>query len=85
MLEDFRTGGWRCHGIAYSLDTGRLMGDPFDPNYKKDGELPSYWAIVALLIGVMSDPKLDFKEALGEIEIEPNKVRGTAANSIWRQ
>lgn len=43
------------------------------------GEAPSHWAIVALLMGVMSDPKLDFKEALSGIEIEPNKVRGSAA------
>jgi hypothetical protein len=25
-----KTGGLRRHGIVYSLDTGRLMGDPFD-------------------------------------------------------
>jgi hypothetical protein len=24
-----KTGGLRRHGIVYSLDTGRLMGDPF--------------------------------------------------------
>lgn len=48
-------------------------------NYKKDGEVPTHWAIVALLMGVMADNKLDFKEALGGIEIEPNKARGTAA------
>ena len=24
-----KTGGWRRHEIIYSLDTGRLMGDPF--------------------------------------------------------
>ncbi len=26
----FDTGGLRRHGIIYSLDTGRLMGDLFD-------------------------------------------------------
>ena len=26
----FDTGGSRRHGIVYSLDPGRLMGDPFD-------------------------------------------------------
>ena len=26
----FDTGGLRRHGIIYSLDTGRLMGDPFN-------------------------------------------------------
>jgi hypothetical protein len=48
-------------------------------NYKKNGEVPTHWAIVALLMGVMADHKLDFKEALNRIEIEPNKVRGSAA------
>lgn len=48
-------------------------------NYKKSGVVPSHWAIVALLMGHMSDHKLDFKEAFNGIEIEPNKVRGTAA------
>lgn len=48
-------------------------------NYKKSGSIPSHWAIVALLMGEMADNGLDFKEALGKIEIEPNKVRGSAA------
>ena len=48
-------------------------------NYKKDGEVPAHWAVVALLMGVMADNKLDFKEALSGIEIEPNRVRGNAA------
>lgn len=48
-------------------------------NYKKDGEVPSHWAIVALLMGVLADNKIDFEGALTGIEIEPNKVRGNAA------
>lgn len=48
-------------------------------NYAKDGEVPSHWAIVALLMGEMADNGLDFKEALSRIEISPNKVRGAAA------
>lgn len=48
-------------------------------NYAKDGVVPSHWAIVALLMGEMADNGLDFKEALDGIEIEPNKVRGSAA------
>lgn len=48
-------------------------------NYKKDGEVPAHWAIVALLMGVMADHKLDFKAALSGIEIEAKKARGTAA------
>ena len=49
-------------------------------NYKKDGEVPVHWAVVALLMGVMADHRLDFKAALSGIEIEPNKVRGNAAS-----
>ena len=48
-------------------------------NYAKDGVVPSHWAIVAVLMGEMADNGLDFKKALGKIEIEPNKVRGAAA------
>lgn len=48
-------------------------------NFKKDGEVPAHWAVVALLMGVMADHGLDFKEPLSRIEIEPKKVRGTAA------
>lgn len=48
-------------------------------NYKKDGDVPSHWAIVALLMGVLADNKIEFKDALSGIEIEPNKVRGNAA------
>lgn len=38
--------------------------------------MPSHWAIVALLMGVMSDRKLDFKDALSEIK---TVVRGNVA------
>jgi hypothetical protein len=48
-------------------------------NYKKNGEVPSHWAIIALLMGEMADNGLDFKAALSKIDIEPNKVRGAAA------
>ena len=27
-MEKLKTGGLRRHGMLYSLDTGRLMGDP---------------------------------------------------------
>lgn len=47
-------------------------------NYKKNGEVPSHWGIVALLMGHMSDHKLDFKEVFKGIEIKPNKTRGAA-------
>ncbi len=48
-------------------------------NYKKDGDVPAHWAIVALLMGIMADHKLDFKTPLQEMEIEPNKARGASA------
>ena len=48
-------------------------------NYKRDGEVPAHWAVAALLMGLMADKGLDFKEALSGIEIQPNKMRGNAA------
>jgi hypothetical protein len=48
-------------------------------NYAKEGVVPSHWAIVALLMGEMADKGMDFKEAINKIDIEPNKIRGSAA------
>lgn len=47
-------------------------------NYKKDGVVPAHWAIVALLMGILADNKLDFRTAMHGIDIEPNKARGSA-------
>lgn len=46
-------------------------------NYKKNGVVPSHWAIAALLMGEMADSGLDVKKALSRIEIEPKKIRGS--------
>lgn len=48
-------------------------------NYAKEGIVPTHWAIVASLMGEMANHKLDFREVLSQIDIEPNKVRGSAA------
>jgi len=48
-------------------------------NFKKDGVVPDHWAIVTVLMGVMADNALDFKEPLSRIEIDQKKVRGNAS------
>ena len=48
-------------------------------NFKKDGVVPDHWAIVAMLMGVMADNALDFKEPLSRIKIDQKKARGNAA------
>jgi hypothetical protein len=48
-------------------------------NYAKIGEVPSHLAVIAALLGAMADKKLDFREVLDDIEIEPKKPRGGAA------
>lgn len=45
-------------------------------NYKAKGEVPDHWAIVAVLMGLMAENRLDFKEAISSLEITPNKPRG---------
>lgn len=48
-------------------------------NYAQQSEVPSHLAVIVTLMGVMADQGMDFKEPLSRIEIEPKKVRGTAA------
>jgi len=48
-------------------------------NYATQGEVPSHWAIVAVLMGEMAERKIDFKSILETIDISPKKVRGSAA------
>lgn len=48
-------------------------------NYAAHGEVPSHWAIVAVLMGEMAERKIDFKNILEKIDISPKKVRGSAA------
>lgn len=47
-------------------------------NYSKRGTVPNNLAIIAVLIGEMADHGLDYKLALQNIDIQPNKVRGAA-------
>lgn len=45
-------------------------------NYAKSGEVPSHLAVIAALLGEMAERKIDFRDVLSRIEIEPNKPRG---------
>lgn len=56
----------------------RLNGNSV-ANYAAHGEVPSHWAIVAVLMGEMAERKIDFKSILEAIDISPNKARGSAA------
>ncbi|MFB5708324.1 XRE family transcriptional regulator [Acinetobacter radioresistens] len=48
-------------------------------NCSKKGVVPSHLAIIAALMAVMADNKLDFRAVFNEIEIEPKKPRGGAS------
>lgn len=52
-------------------------------NYAKNGTVPSHWAIVAVLMGELVSNGKDIKDLLSKINIEPNKVRGSAAKGRW--
>src|SRR5262245_5344641 len=45
-------------------------------NRKKIGDVPSHWAVTAVLIAEMAERKIDFQKLLSEIQIEPKKPRG---------
>jgi len=46
-------------------------------NYAKSGVVPSHLAVIASLLGEMAERKIDFRDVLSKIEIEPKKPRGT--------
>ena len=52
-------------------------------NYKKAGDVPVHWAIVAMLMGELAGNGLEFRHLLDKMDIEPNKVRGSAAKGRW--
>lgn len=48
-------------------------------NYARQGEVPSHLAVIVTLMGELAENRMDFREALSRISIEPNKPRGGAA------
>lgn len=51
-------------------------------NYAKVGKVPSHLAVIAALLGEMAERKIDFRDVLSRIEIEPNKPRGAGAGKF---
>jgi hypothetical protein len=49
-------------------------------NQKKKGDVPSHWAVIAVLLGEMAERQIDFREILSRIEIAPKKPRGGGIN-----
>lgn len=45
-------------------------------NRRKKGDVPSHWAVTAVLVAEMAERKIDFREILSRIEIESKKPRG---------
>lgn len=52
-------------------------------NYSKTNNVPSHWAIAAVLMGEIVSNNIDLKNLLSNVSIEPNKVRGAAAKGRW--
>lgn len=46
-------------------------------NCAQKGEVPSHLAVIAVLLGEMSERGIDFREVLFGIDISPKKPRGT--------
>ena len=47
-------------------------------NYSREGHVSANLAVIATLMAAMADRSVDFRAALSEIEIKPNKPRGSA-------
>ena len=47
-------------------------------NYRRKGEVPAHLAVIATLLGVMADKKIDIRSVLNGIDIAPKKSRGSA-------
>lgn len=45
-------------------------------NYAKAGEVPAHLAVIAVLLGEMTEHGIDFHESLSKIDIAPKKPRG---------
>jgi hypothetical protein len=45
-------------------------------NRRKKGDVPSHWAVTAVLVAEMAEHKIDFRKILSRIEMEPKKPRG---------
>lgn len=45
-------------------------------NCAKKGEVPSHLAVIAVLLGEMTERGIDFREVLLKIDISPKKPRG---------
>lgn len=47
-------------------------------NYSKRGTVPNNLAVIAVLMGEMAENQIDFRGLLQGIELQANKVRGSA-------
>lgn len=45
-------------------------------NYRKAGTVPQHLAVIALLLGEMTDRGIDCREVLAKMELKPKKPRG---------
>lgn len=48
-------------------------------NCAHKAEIPSHWAVIVVLMAEMAEHRLDFRQALAEVDIAPKKPRGTAS------
>jgi hypothetical protein len=47
-------------------------------NCSKKGKVPAHLAVIAALMGEMTEQKVDFRRVLARIDIQPKKPRGAA-------
>ena len=47
-------------------------------NYARRGELPTHLALIAVLVAELGSHGLDFRRAIGKVEVAPKKPRGGA-------
>lgn len=51
-------------------------------NYARTGEVPTHFAVAAILMGEMAEHRLDFRIALSSADLGPESRRGAASGGF---
>lgn len=51
-------------------------------NYRKSGEVPTHLAVIAVLLRVLTEQGIDYREALSEVELVSKKPRGAGVGKF---
>ena len=68
-------------GLSIREFAGLLRMNPNSvSNYGASGEVPDHLAVIAALMGEMSEHRVDFRFVLGRIQFKTKKLRGSTGS-----